>query len=108
VNDTFVERYASDDGLPGEEGAFLLASFWLVDAYVFAGDVQKGERLFERLLTYANHLGLFSEEADPNDGTFLGNFPQAYTHVGLINSAARLARARAALRAAPHSVAANA
>jgi GH15 family glucan-1,4-alpha-glucosidase len=103
MNDTFVLRYVSDDGLPGNEGAFLLASFWLVDAYVFAGSINKGQRLFERLLTYVNHLGLLSEEIDPHDGTFLGNFPQAYAHVGLINSAVRLARARSAQAVQPHA-----
>jgi len=86
-------RYTSSDGLPGKEGAFLLASFWLVDALVLAGKNEEAKELFERLLPLSNHVGLYSEELNPTDKTFLGNFPQAYTHIGLINSAMRLSEA---------------
>ena len=80
-------RYKSDDGLKGQEGIFLLTSFWLVDALVLAGEKERAEKLFEKLLLLANHVGLFSEEMDPKTKEMLGNFPQAYTHIGLINSA---------------------
>ena len=87
-----MRRYLSSDGFPGVEGAFLLASFWLVDAYVYAGKRDKAVKLFERLLSYKNHVGLYSEEIDPKTKAFLGNFPQAYTHIGLINTALLLDR----------------
>jgi GH15 family glucan-1,4-alpha-glucosidase len=80
-------RYKTADGLQGGEGVFLLCSFWLVDAFVLAGQKEKAQQLFEKLLTYRNHVGLYSEEIDPKTKDFLGNFPQAYTHIGLINSA---------------------
>jgi GH15 family glucan-1,4-alpha-glucosidase len=85
--DGLLQRYTEDDGVEGKEGAFLLASFWLVNAYVGIGRIEEATRLFEKLLTYANHVGLYAEEIDPETGEFLGNFPQAYTHIGLINSA---------------------
>jgi len=89
LGDSLLLRYtnASDDGLSGQEGAFLLCSFWLVDALLFAGEKERAQQIFERLLSYRNHVGLFSEEIDPQTKEFLGNFPQAYTHIGLINSA---------------------
>jgi GH15 family glucan-1,4-alpha-glucosidase len=83
------------DGVPGGEGAFLLCSFWLADCYIYIGRVEEATELFERLLSYANDLGLLSEEYDPVAGHQLGNFPQAFTHVALINTAVNLARARA-------------
>jgi GH15 family glucan-1,4-alpha-glucosidase len=87
IGDGLYARYKFDDGLLGGEGAFLLCSFWMVDALVFAGQKEKAQELFEKLLTYRNHVGLYSEEIDPKTKDFLGNFPQAYTHIGLINSA---------------------
>ena len=87
-------RYTSADGLPGREGAFILASFWMVNALLRAGAIDEAESLFNTLVEKANHVGLFSEEIDPVSGAFLGNFPQAYTHVGLINSAIMLSRAK--------------
>lgn len=87
LGDGLLLRYKFHDGLPGQEGAFLLASFWMVDALVFAGERERAQTLFEKLLSKANHLGLYSEEMDSQTGAFLGNFPQAYTHIGLINSA---------------------
>jgi len=84
---TLLLRYKSGDGLGGKEGAFLWTSFWLVDALVLAGKHKEAEQLFRRLLELKNHVGLYSEEMDPETKEFLGNFPQAYTHIGLINSA---------------------
>ncbi|NJM06637.1 glycoside hydrolase family 15 protein [Candidatus Gracilibacteria bacterium] len=91
-----IYRYRSDDGLQGEEGAFLLCSFWMVDALILLGRLDEAEQRFEALLGYASAHGLLSEEADPATGTALGNYPQAFSHIGLINSAVRLARARQA------------
>jgi GH15 family glucan-1,4-alpha-glucosidase len=89
-----VYRYHADDGLSGGEGAFVLCSFWLVDALTLAGRVDEAEQLFESLTRRANHVGLFSEQIDPQSGEFLGNFPQAFSHLGLIDSALYLAEAR--------------
>jgi GH15 family glucan-1,4-alpha-glucosidase len=89
-DDCFVRRYRNDDGLPGGEGAFLICSFWLVDALLATGRAGEARRLFERLLGLANDLGLFPEEVQPTDGSFLGNFPQAFTHLALVNSAVHL------------------
>ncbi|MFC6904099.1 glycoside hydrolase family 15 protein [Halalkalicoccus tibetensis] len=90
----FVYRYKRDDGLPGEEGAFVLCSFWLVDALALSGRIEEAEEIFETLLDHANPLGLFAEEIEPGTGTFLGNFPQAFSHIGLINSAIYLSVAK--------------
>jgi GH15 family glucan-1,4-alpha-glucosidase len=78
------------DGLPPGEGAFLACSFWLVDAYVLAGRHVEGKAFFERLIGLCNDVGLLSEEYDPKARRFLGNFPQAFSHVGLVNSALNL------------------
>ena len=95
----FVERYRSReendvDGLSGGEGAFLPCSFWLVDALVLIGRHDEARTLFERLLGVQNDVGLLSEEYDPREGRLLGNFPQAFTHVGLVNSAYNLSNHR--------------
>lgn len=89
----FVYRYRTDDGLSGHEGAFTLCSFWLVDNLAMQGRVDEARSLFERLLSYASHLDLFSEEIDTVNRRALGNFPQAFTHIALINSAANLHKA---------------
>jgi GH15 family glucan-1,4-alpha-glucosidase len=94
--DGFVLRYdtrATDDGLPSGEGAFLACSFWLADAYVLIGRVDDARRLFERLLALRNDLGLLSEEYDPRARRLVGNFPQAFSHIALVNTANNLARA---------------
>jgi GH15 family glucan-1,4-alpha-glucosidase len=96
VSDEFVLRYETDntaDGLPPGEGAFLACSFWLVDNYVLQGRYEDAQKLFERLLTRCNDVGLLAEEFDPANGRMLGNFPQAYSHVGLINCALNLSHA---------------
>lgn len=91
-HDGLVYRYRDADGLAGTEGGFTLCSFWLVDALALAGQKQEAVALFEQILARANHLGLYSEEIEPESGEFLGNFPQAFTHLGLINSALLLNR----------------
>ena len=94
--DGFVHRYATRpemDGLPRGEGAFLPCSFWLVDNLVLQGRRDEAEALYERLLGCANDVGLLAEEYDPVARRLLGNFPQAFTHVGLVNSAFNLTRA---------------
>jgi GH15 family glucan-1,4-alpha-glucosidase len=86
----YVERYRTDDGIRGEEGAFLICSFWLVDAYLALGRHADAHALFERLCHCANDVGLFAEQIDPASHAFLGNFPQAFTHLALIGNAAHL------------------
>lgn len=86
-----VYRYRpGSDGLPGDEGAFGICGFWAVDLLARAGRIHEARARFEHLLAYANDLGLFAEEIDPRSGAALGNFPQAFTHVGLINAAQSL------------------
>ena len=87
-----VYRYRHSDGLEGEEGAFSICTFWLAQALTMIGEREQAERMFRRMLRHANHVGLYSEEIDPVSGQFLGNFPQAFTHIALINCAAALAR----------------
>jgi GH15 family glucan-1,4-alpha-glucosidase len=81
------------DGLPPGEGAFLACSFWLADAYMLLGRSADAHRLFERLLGLCNDVGLLSEEYDPVSRRLTGNFPQAFSHVALINSALNLSAA---------------
>jgi GH15 family glucan-1,4-alpha-glucosidase len=91
AHDGLVYRYQTDDGLPPGEGAFGICSFWAVECRAKGGDVKGATEAFERLLACANDIGLFGEEIDPETGAALGNFPQAFTHVGLINAALTLA-----------------
>jgi GH15 family glucan-1,4-alpha-glucosidase len=93
ARDGLVYRYetGTDDGLPPGEGAFGICSFWAVECVARGGNVGAAARSFEQLLTYANDVGLFAEEIDPDTGAALGNFPQAFTHIGLINAALTLA-----------------
>ncbi|MEZ5169123.1 MAG: glycoside hydrolase family 15 protein [Acidimicrobiia bacterium] len=90
VDDSLVFRYRQDhgssDGLDGDEGTFNLVSFWYAEALARAGDVRRARLVFEKMLGYANHLGLYAEELGPH-GEHLGNFPQAFTHLGLISAA---------------------
>jgi GH15 family glucan-1,4-alpha-glucosidase len=81
------------DGLPPGEGAFLPCTFWLADNYALAGRYDEARQLFERLLGLTNDVGLISEEYDPQGKRLLGNFPQAFTHVGLVNTACNLVHA---------------
>jgi GH15 family glucan-1,4-alpha-glucosidase len=93
MNDGLVARYdtrTSVDGLPGNEGVFLACSFWLVDNYVLQRRHKEACALFERLLTLRNDVGLLSEEYDPRERRQLGNFPQAFSHLALVNSAHNL------------------
>jgi GH15 family glucan-1,4-alpha-glucosidase len=91
-------RYLRDDGLPPGEGAFGICSFWAVDALAEAGELTRATAAFEHLLGYANDVGLYAEEIDAETGAALGNFPQAFTHVGLIDAALTLERVREAGR----------
>jgi GH15 family glucan-1,4-alpha-glucosidase len=94
VSDSLVHRYAATghDGIDGVEGTFNLCSFWYVDALTRAGRVREARMVFEKMLTYANHAGLYAEEIGPS-GEALGNFPQAFTHLALISAAVNLDRA---------------
>jgi GH15 family glucan-1,4-alpha-glucosidase len=92
-----VRRYLTheaQDGVPGDEGAFLMCSFWLVDAYAHLGRLDDAQRLFERLMSFQASCGLFSEEADGRTGELLGNFPQAFTHLALVGAAVNIERLR--------------
>jgi GH15 family glucan-1,4-alpha-glucosidase len=96
LRDGFVIRYdtvSSDDGLPSGEGAFLACSFWLVDNYVLQGRLDDARGLFEKLVKLTNDVGLLAEEYDPVLKRQVGNFPQAFSHIALINSAYNLSRA---------------
>ncbi|MHB1176241.1 MAG: glycoside hydrolase family 15 protein [Sulfuriferula sp.] len=100
--DGLLYRYLADnDGLPPGEGAFGICSFWAVDCKALQGDVDGASQIFESVLSYANDVGLFAEEIDPDRGTLLGNFPQAFTHVGLIDAALTLAQANMGKRREP-------
>jgi GH15 family glucan-1,4-alpha-glucosidase len=101
TQDGLVLRYRNDeglnaDGLTGEEGTFVICSFWLVSCLARAGEVERAEELFAELTSYANDLGLLAEEIDPRHGELLGNFPQAFSHIGLITAAWEIDQARAA------------
>jgi GH15 family glucan-1,4-alpha-glucosidase len=99
TEDGLVLRYRNQegmnaDGLTGEEGTFVICSFWLVSALAKAGEVERAEALFDKLLSYANDLGLLAEEIDTAAGELLGNFPQAFSHIGLITAAREIDKAR--------------
>ena len=90
--DGFVYRYVTDgvDGLPGDEATFAICSFWLVECLARAGEMDRARALFERLLGFCNDVGLLAEEIDPHSGELIGNFPQAFSHLGLIQAAIAL------------------
>lgn len=90
-----VYRYLADDGLEGEEGTFLLCTFWLAEALARAGRFDHAREVFERAASCANDVDLMAEEVDPASGALLGNFPQAFSHIGLVNAAWAIARCEA-------------
>jgi GH15 family glucan-1,4-alpha-glucosidase len=99
TEDGLVLRYRNEeglnaDGLTGEEGTFVICSFWLVCCLAQAGEVDRAEQLFDQLAGYANDLGLLAEEIDTASGEQLGNFPQAFSHIGLITAAYEIDKAR--------------
>jgi GH15 family glucan-1,4-alpha-glucosidase len=100
TEDGLVLRYRNTeglnaDGLEGEEGTFVICSFWLASCLAQAGEIERAEELFDRLSGYANDLGLLGEEVDAATGEQLGNFPQAFSHIGLIKAAWDIDRTRA-------------
>jgi alpha,alpha-trehalase len=95
-----VYRYLTADGLEGEEGSFLLCTFWLAHALALGGEVERAREVFGRAAAFANDLGLLAEEADGTTGELLGNFPQAFSHIGLVNAAWAISQAEVG-RAAP-------
>ncbi|HEX2126856.1 MAG TPA: glycoside hydrolase family 15 protein [Thermoleophilaceae bacterium] len=104
TQDGLVLRYRTDetdDGLTGEEGSFTICSFWLVSALVEIGEISRGRDLCEKLLSHASPLGLYAEEIDPRSGRHLGNFPQAFTHLALINAVMHVIRADQGLEVGP-------
>jgi GH15 family glucan-1,4-alpha-glucosidase len=91
-----VYRYRTEggvDGLAGDEGTFLLCTFWLAEALAGAGQVDRARDVFDRAARYCNDLGLLAEEIDPATGDLLGNFPQAFSHIGLVNAAWAISQA---------------
>ena len=108
TEDGLVLRYRNveglnADGLEGEEGTFVICSFWLVSALALAGDVERAEELFDQLVSCANDVGLIAEEIDPENDELLGNFPQAFSHIGLITAASRLDQAKKGGHGSPYS-----
>jgi GH15 family glucan-1,4-alpha-glucosidase len=96
MSNGFLRRYdtdKTDDGIPGDEGTFTLCTLWLAGALVVSGQLEEGQRIFERVIGVGNHLGLYSEMIDQASGDFLGNYPQALTHIGIIHTARNLDRA---------------
>jgi GH15 family glucan-1,4-alpha-glucosidase len=89
-----VYRYRASDGLAGEEGTFLLCTFWLAQAQALAGEIERARATFEQAIAYANDVGLLAEEVDPATGELLGNFPQAFSHIGLVNAAWAISQAQ--------------
>jgi GH15 family glucan-1,4-alpha-glucosidase len=99
TQDGLVLRYLNDegpnaDGLTGEEGTFVICSFWLVSCLAQAGELERAETLFDHLAACANDLGLLAEEIDVANGELLGNFPQAFSHIGLVTAAWEIDQAR--------------
>jgi alpha,alpha-trehalase len=98
TDDGLALRYRvkeTDDGLSGEEGTFTICSFWLVSALALVGETERAHALCEKLLSLASPLDLYAEELDPRSGRHLGNFPQAFTHLALINAVIHVIRCEA-------------
>jgi GH15 family glucan-1,4-alpha-glucosidase len=89
----FLRRYREGDGIAADEGGFVLCGFWLAEALALGGRLDEALEVFNNHLSATNHLGLLSEEVNPATGDPLGNYPQAFSHLGLIQAAARLDRA---------------
>ena len=89
-----VYRYLAQDGLAGQEGTFLLCTFWLAHAQALAGELDQATATFERAIAAINDVGLLAEEVDPASGEMIGNFPQAFSHIGLVNAAWAISQAR--------------
>ena len=87
-------RYLSHDGLAGEEGTFLLCTFWLAQAQALAGEADAATATFERAVAAINDVGLLAEEVDAGSGEMIGNFPQAFSHIGLVNAAWAITQAQ--------------
>jgi GH15 family glucan-1,4-alpha-glucosidase len=106
TEDELVLRYRveeTDDGLAGEEGTFTICSFWLVSALSEIGEKRRARELCEKLLSYASPLQLYAEEIDPHTGRHLGNFPQAFTHLALINAVMHVIRDEEEAAARPYT-----
>jgi GH15 family glucan-1,4-alpha-glucosidase len=98
-----VYRYLARDGLPGKEGTFLLCTFWLAQAWAIAGEVARAKEVFCRAAAFANDVGLLAEQVDPARNELLGNFPQAFSHIGLINAAWAISQAETNVHGQPRS-----
>jgi GH15 family glucan-1,4-alpha-glucosidase len=98
IHDGLVMRYSKDFAYPEHEGAFIACSYWLADVYVMLGRIDEATELFERLLKLRNDLGLLSEEYDMGAHRLVGNFPQGFSHIGLINTAFNLVKAQGPAR----------
>jgi alpha,alpha-trehalase len=96
-----IYRYRGDDGLGGPEGTFLLCTFWLAQAYAVTGQVERARETLAQGAGYATDLGLLAEQVDPDTGELLGNFPQAFSHLGLVTAAQALADAENGAAANP-------
>jgi GH15 family glucan-1,4-alpha-glucosidase len=100
-NRGLVYRYLAHDGLDGQEGTFLLCTFWLAEAQALAGHLDAAKATFERAISLVNDVGLLAEEVDPGSGELLGNFPQAFSHIGLVNAAWAISEAERRLTPKP-------
>jgi alpha,alpha-trehalase len=108
MREGLVYRYrGSDDGVKGDEGTFVMCTFWLMDNYILQGRMKEAEELFQHVISFRNDLGLMSEEIDPDNGEQLGNFPQGFTHISMINTAVRLEAARKGEQSSVHAIAEN-
>ena len=99
-----VYRYLARDGLPGKEGTFLLCSFWLAQAWAIVGEVARAKEIFSRAIAFTNDVGLLAEQVDPATSELLGNFPQAFSHIGLINAAWAISQAERKVHGQPRSL----